>query len=217
MTYDDDELAAAALLLAYHESQAQADLPSMPGALERKLLAQGRAHASEVRYSTTKAAAVSVEASVQFLPSPASRVSGWVGWLAAAACVAFAVYQWRIASLRVEPPTLARSVPSLEARDASGAGVAELQAGPEGELMIRKLPANVAGEHYRVWTSTSASNEPVPAGSFACAEACSQRAVSGVLLPGTVQGLWITKNKATDAWTRPDEKVTIAEGHRASL
>ncbi len=217
MKYDDDELAEAALLLAYHESHDQPGAPSMPRALEQKLLEQGRAHASEVRYSTTKAAAVAVDPVAPAGPSKVSRIGGWTGWLAAAACFAFAVYEWRLSSLQTTVPVTARATPWLEARDATGREVAELGAGGEPEITVTSLPANVAGEHYRIWISTSAARSPAAAGSFVCTEACRQRVLTGALPKTGIQGLWITRNRTIDPWTSPDEKMTIAEGHHGTL
>ena len=229
MKYDDDELAEAALLLAYNEAEeAERPAPPMPAALEKKILAQGRSIASDVRYSTTKAGALALEAEER-PPEPAVPARAWIGWLAAAACFAFAVYQWRLTSLEREAMRSAASsslaaAPLVEARDPDGKLLAALYASPgsaAGEVRVARLPASVAGEEYRVWLSPGDARSAVPAGSFACAEECRQlvfsvsaagRAASLGSVDAT-RSLWLTRNKTSDPWSLEDLRPVIGEGH----
>jgi len=221
-TYDDDELAEAALLLGHHLThEMPAGAPAqMPAALEKKLLEQGRAIAAETRYTTTKAAAVALEAepepeNVREL-RPATSLRAWGGWFAAAAAVGALVYGLRH---RAPPPTPAAR-PDLVAVDARGVTVAEVSIrGASGvELVVHALAASAAGEHYRIWLSGAGPNEAAPAGSFRCTSGCDGQRFSGTWTKaGPIQSIWITRSKESEPWTLPERKLILAEAHRGTL
>jgi hypothetical protein len=238
MKYDDDELAEAALFLAAAgsatEARAETDavqgLPPIPASLEERLLLQGRAIAADVRFTTTKAAAMAleddVEGDVDSRPArsrwtaraSADRSRRWVGWLAAAACFAFAVYEWRSAAVdrraATPPPAPPPSVvvaegSTLKARTPQGDVVAVLSFAPgarAGEVVALALPPNLPGEHYRVWLSkTNDRAGAIPVGSFRCAEACRDRRFTTTESPELqldgVRGIWLTHDPETAPWT----------------
>lgn len=122
------------------------------------------------------------------------KVTSWVPWLAAAACFAFAIYEWRV-STRLPPPSFNASpgesaprppaaplapVPIVVVRDkVSNRAIADVvnvtcspaasTNGLRGEIHVRDLPLLKSDEHYRVWirsTSTPAVERVV--GSFSC-------------------------------------------------
>ena len=199
MKYDDDELAEAALLIAHTP-----DAGPMPAELEDRILGKAPAIATEVRFSTTKGAAVAVEAPTPIAERrPRSGMSAWVGWLAAAACFAFAVYEWRSATLRqgAAPVTAA---PTLELRDADGrvrGGVACDASGGECRLTVAELAPNAAGEHYRLWLSGSDAEHAIAVGAVTCATTCVERElrVPQARSLERVTAAWITHERADGA------------------
>jgi hypothetical protein len=229
MKYDDDELAQAALLLADAASHAKAH-ENLPDDLEERLLLQGRAVAADVRFTTTKAAAIAVDDDVEASPPSIRRLpvrprstAAWVGWLAAAACFAFAVYEWRSSNLErrtasERPAPAPSTAPALEARSPAGQVVALLAFAPgerSGEVTVRSLPPNQPGEHYRVWLAPRGRAAAIPAGSFRCAEACRDRRFATsesteLQLAGT-RGIWITHETETSPWAAaPDPARVVA-------
>jgi hypothetical protein len=198
MKYDDDELAEAALLIAHTP-----DAGPMPAELEERILGKAPAIATEVRFSTTKGAAVAVEAPTPIGEGrPRSGVSAWAGWLAAAACFAFAIYEWRSAGLRhgVEPARVT-ATQTLELRDPTGrvrGGVVCDADGSECRLTITELPTNADGEQYRLWLSGSDAERAVAVGALTCTAACVERELRVPQVPGLqrVNAAWITHERA---------------------
>ncbi len=193
MNYDDDELAEAALLLAYVDEGSP-----MPRALERKIIHDGRAVAATVRFTTTKAAAVTVLAASEPARARASGVRAWAGWLAVAACVAVLVYQWRVREL--ERGLASRPQPSaanVELSDERGpiASVQWDEARRVGQIVITRLAANERDERYVLWLSTSDVAHAVAVGSFVCESECRARAFSlhGADTSGRVKAAWLTR------------------------
>jgi len=192
MKYDDDELAEAALLLAH-----VAPDRAMPEALEAKIAAQGEAVAAEVRFSTTKAGAL-----VQPAAAPerqrATRLGsfGFAGWLAAAACFALVVYQWRSHAIEQESRRLAAATAGpaevgaiqIPLVDPRGVRIGEVryQASKRGHLVVAHLAPSSASEHYRLWLSESDAAHAVAVGAFVCLEA-SPRGPAETALEGSVE------------------------------
>lgn len=195
MKYDDDELAEAAILLGLVE---QTD--PLPVALRAKILERGRSAVAEARYTTTKAAALSLEHEAEPVRR-STNVAAWVGWLAAAACFAFGIYQWRASSLLHVGAARATSV----LRDSAGKemGTVSLDDTGRGELVVAALPANTPGEHYRVWISPRGAESRV-VGTFVCESPCTRRAFAlddvGVVDKGA---------RVSVARSRVDEPATV--------
>ena len=199
MKYDDDELAEAAILLALEEQN-----EPVPAALASTILAQGKAIAADVRFTTTKGAALSVEPEMEVKALRRPNVAAWVGWAAAAACFAFGVYEWRISSLsRGAPARSETASPSaLVVRDGAGAEIAAVvrEDADHGALRVVKLPANTAGEHYRLWLADGDASRARVVGTFDCATEC-QRVDFGVdkeSIPTRPTQAWITHNRADE-------------------
>lgn len=221
MRYDDDELAEAALLLAHHQfEEARRPAPAMPAALDRIPRSQD-AHADGAgprlrAISTTNAGALAIEVDGHAndeTSTPevrrgrdAKRASsrGW-GWLAAAACFAFAVYEWRSSMVEREARSRAAAsapvqeahsltpAPHVQARQGDGKLVADVRfvRSPSSssrvvELTIESIAANAPGEQYRVWLSPAegarAIDEASAVGAFVCADACERR-VFAITIP----------------------------------
>lgn len=225
MKYDGDELAEAALFLAQHD-----DATKMPAALEDKILAQGRTVASEVRFTTTKGAAVVLEEPLEE-PAPVRRsaVRTWGGWIAAAACFAFAVYEWRLHLIeRGEQgrasATADNSAPGERARPIAipissegGKRAGSLrwdEATTAWQITIEELAPVDRAEHYRVWVSPSDAAHAVPAGAFECARACRHEtfALRGSLPRGSVKRVWVTRNALADVASTLDGARIVGEG-----
>lgn len=268
MRYDDDELAEAALLLAHHQfEEARRPAPAMPAALDRiprspDAHADGAASPRLRAISTTHAGALAIEVDghanddtstpdVGRRGRDARRASSrsW-GWLAAAACFAFAVYEWRSSMVEREARTRAAAsqapvqeahnlapAPHVQARQGDGKLVADVRfvRSPSSssrvvELTIESIPANAAGEQYRVWLSPAegarAIDEASAVGAFVCADACERR-VFAITIPEddgkldrqgderASRSVWITRNRTGDPW-RLDAGLVVAEGHRGA-
>jgi hypothetical protein len=214
MKYDDDELAEAALLLAHAREEQE-----MPRGLERKLLAQGRAVASEVRFTTTKAAAVVVEEASDPLLRPRSIVRTWGGWFAAAACVAFLVFQWRTRAIEHETAKLTASVAStssvIDLKDHAGTVVGVVRwdsAAGLVRLTLAGLPSSASGEHYRLWLSSSDAAHASAAGAFSCADGCEGRVLDAAGRADVPRAAWLTRNAVGEVTALPEASRTIAEG-----
>jgi len=227
MKYDDEELAEAALLLASISSE---ELSSkMPRALEQKIIKGGRAITSEIRSSTTQAGVISLEALPEpSLPSLRRRSLAWVGWLAAAACIAIGVYRWRVASIESDLARTAASSeielrPTLELSSADGVTKLTLLAKGEnrgGRLQIVSLPTDLASQRLTLWVSRAGAETATPVGSFSCGGPndveCSRRALDftseGIAI-GEIRTAWVTKGDVP-AQIREGEANVVARGER---
>lgn len=233
MKYDEDELAEAALLLAHHDPASR-----MPADLEKKILAQAAVVASEIRFTTTKAAAIAVEEPLaEPVPIRGSLLRTWGGWIAAAACFAFAVYEWRIETLgRAAAERAASTASSPPPSDSSSTAVSDivLTAHPQGaaakrppvgrihwdratgawQLTVADLASNGSGEQYRVWVSASDIEHAVPVGAFACTDDCKERilGLGAPLTRDTMKKVWLTRNGITDVATVIEPESIVGEG-----
>jgi hypothetical protein len=219
MKYDDDELAEAALLLAHVEAD-----KAMPSALEKKIRERGEAAVAEVRFTTTKAAAVSVEPPPEPIPLRPSSTRTWAGWLAAAACVALVVYQWRSSAIERSLAARVVEVPGgspivLKSKD--GATVGEVRWDPEshaGALAIDDLRGSQSGSRFELWLSASDEAHAVGVGSFACLGACEP----GVFrfeerqAVGTPKRAWLVRAKEFEVASLADREQILAEGSDAT-
>ncbi len=209
MNYDDDELAEAALLLAHTDEAAK-----LPRALEQKLQLLGKKHAAEARYTTTKAAAVVVESPVVPLARPRSRLGSWAGWIAAAACFAVLVYQWRIRALEDEARLHGAGRPTrMILTDRAGQEAAVVVAEPSAafaHLELDTLPGDVPGTRYRLWTSSGAE-PPATIGDFTCDGGCTGHTFS---ISRTAENVWITRVGPDKAPGFPGDAGIVASGHR---
>lgn len=220
MKYDDEELAEAALLLAHVEPR------PMPRELRRKLEEQGQAMAVEVRFTTTKAAAV-VGPAPEPLPARASALRTWSGWLAAAACFAAFVYQWRVHALvgamdqgaairaAASARVTASAGESLAVRAPDGTTLALVKwdgAAREGRLSPQGLAPNGPGEHYVLWMSSGDASVAVPVGAFVCDAACAEKAFGPTAL-SSVAGAWLTRGPISEA-PALQNATAVGEGHR---
>lgn len=217
MKYDDEELALAAVLLAHEPGDAP-----MPEALERTILAQGRSFAADVRFSTTKAAAVAMTPPAA-VAKPRSFAREWGAWVAAAACFAFGVYEWRVSVLSHEAAE--RAVASARAalsstvlgQDPSGATRFSLRWSDEtrsGEVRVMGLPDSAPGERYALWLSSGEAADAVPVGSFTCRGDCAERPfevrASGEL--GPLRHAWLTIGTTGEPATTIEHERIVAEG-----
>jgi len=216
MKYDDEELAEAALLLAHVEPH------PMPRDLRRKLEEQALAMAAEVRFTTTKAAAVVGPAPE--LPSRASPLRTWSGWVAAAACFAALVYQWRVHAIeqgaRVSAAASANFAAGAEeplaVRAPDGSTLAVVSWDPrtrEGRISPRALAANTKGEHYVLWMSPGDVSVAVAVGAFVCDAACAEKAFGPTAL-SSVAGAWLTRGPLAEGPGALQSAVAVGEGHR---
>lgn len=213
----EEELAEAAVLLAHVESQA------MPPALERKIVAQSQAIASEIRFTTTRSAAVVMEAPE---PGPPARQPSafrtWGGWIAAAACFALAVYSWRREAIEREHAgrVPAAATTSIALHDRAGVVVARVRPAHDtepGELLVDALPPPGAGEEYRLWLSEGDASSAIAAGALVCADACADRVIA---LPGQpsmalFRDAWLTRERRGETVATPVPARVVAEGHGA--
>jgi hypothetical protein len=225
MKYDDEELAAAALLLAHVEPH------PMPRDLRRKLEVQGIAMASEVRFTTTKAAAVVGPAPERVGPH-GSSLRTWGGWLAAAACFAALVYQWRVHAIEqgarviaaASAPAAAGAGEPFDVRGADGSTLAVVSWDPvtrEGRISSRALAANARGEHYVLWMSPGDASRAVPVGAFACTDGtdgthtCAEKAFGPTTL-SSVASVWLTRGPIAEAPGALADAAAVGEGRRAA-
>lgn len=201
MTYEDEELAEAALLLATTQVDRK-----MPVSLERAILDRGSVVASEVRFSTTKAAALAVDEAHDEHEAPRAIVRRpsfarrWGGWLAAAACFSIVVYQWRVHTLaehaRLAAVQAARVIPV-----SNTAGVVVAEVDPRDALVtVRLLPANAPGERYELWLSPAGPDQAVAVGSFVCNGECRARsfALQRTASLSPMKRAFITQNPAAE-------------------
>jgi hypothetical protein len=210
MKYTDEEMAEAALLLA-HTDTAQA----MPPELESTLIDRARAVAQDVRFSTTKAGVVEVDAPVpnNVVPIGKSRTGAYMGWIAAAACFAFAIYEWRTHA--VESNKLA-SQPTPETSkllDGNGQSLAEMQVAKDGSGTMKVIHLK-PGQRYQLWTTTSDASHAVPMGSFACDPGCDGRELA--FGAGQRKWAWLTVVNGPEATPPTDSAVIVASGEIAA-
>lgn len=220
MKYDEDELAEAALLVAFQDTSR-----SMPAALEKKILAQGEAMVGEIRYSTTKGAAVSVEAEVEPIRPRRSALRTWGGWFAAAAGFALVVYQWRAHTLEREVAARAAatrsqgqevSLSGLDGTTIATVGWDVSRRG--GEIRISKVAPNGPGERYQLWLSASDAAHAVPAGAFSCDDSCTGRSFSFEGVPvDSLTGAFLTRSKLTDEASPSNPEQVVGQGQAGAL
>lgn len=208
MKYTDEEMAEAALML----SQTDTSQP-MPAALEATLLERSRTVASEMRFSTTKAGVVEIDAPVPSNVVPigrASRMGRNMGWIAAAACFAFAIYEWRAKSVEGSHNAAQPTEAASRLVDAQGQAVAEID-GDAKVMKVIHLPAK-PGQRYQLWTSTSDAAHAVAAGSFACEPpSCDGRELA--FAPGARPVFaWVTTVNGTEAGRPTDSSAIIGSG-----
>ncbi len=229
MMYDDTELAEAALLLAHVADEAHVTEQRLPATLQQKVLARGLEVAQRNRFTTTKAGAIALEVS-EVRPHPAAaRARTWAGWLAAAACVAIAVYGWRSRTLDREAEAraaAARATPAgstiMTLSSPTGAAVAEvtLAADDTGQLTITELASR--GAHYQLWLSATDRGHALPAGTFACEADCRGATFRFRSAGEPVHTAWLTRRTgdASAATTGPltsileSDVVAAAQGDR---
>lgn len=168
---NEDELAKAAVLLAH----APPDVP-LPRHLERRILQDSPP--ARPRTTTTQSAAVASGASA---PPRASLVRELAPWCLAAACFAFAVFEWRSAAVLGPPrdhgaasaPTAAQlSTPAGE----GGATVAWEPRSRTGSLRLQTHgPSFAPGpfEHRTVW-ARSVEGAALVLATQVCPGACAQ-------------------------------------------
>lgn len=211
----EEELAEAALLLAHVEAR------PMPEALERKIIAQSQAIASEIRFTTTRSAAVVVDTPVpEVVVHGRSALRTWGGWIAAAACFALAVYSWRREALEREHTARAAAAAAASTIflvDHHGQTLARVHLAHDaepGELIVDALPSPSAGEEYRLWLSPDDVTGAVAAGALACAEPCAGRvvAVPSRPLARSARAAWLTRETRGEASGSPAPSRVVAEG-----
>ncbi|MFO0738112.1 MAG: hypothetical protein U0270_19625 [Labilithrix sp.] len=217
MKYTDEEMAEAALLLA-HTDTAKA----LPPELESTIQDRARAVAQDMRFSTTKAGAIEVDAPVAPVIPIGGRssragasVGAYLGWIAAAACFAFAIYEWRThvstSTTAVQPPSATTS--SL--LDGKGQTIAELQIEKDGggKMKVVHLAAK-AGQRYQLWTTTTDASHAIPMGSFACEPpGCDGRELALAPSPsGRPTWAWLTVVNGTEAARPTDSAAIVASG-----
>ena len=209
MKYTDEEMAEAALLLSHTDTS-----KDLPTALQATLLDRGNVVAGEMRFSTTKAGVVEIDApTAPVIPiGRAARSGQYAGWLAAAACFAFAVYEWRARAVdgahTASQP--AEAAPS-KLLDANGQAVAEVAADAT-HFKVLHLPAK-AGQRYQIWTTTTDAAHAVAMGSFSCEPpGCDGRELG--LAPGPTRPTraWITTVNGTEAGRPTDSSAIIGTG-----
>jgi hypothetical protein len=213
MKYSDEEMAEAALLLA-HTDTAKA----LPPELESTIHDRGRAVAQDLRFSTTKAGAIAVEApaepsNVVSIGTRASRAGAWMGWIAAAACFAFAIYEWRTHAVDTGRIQAAQPAPTHALVDGKGQTIAELQIEKDGsgKMKVVHLPAK-PGERYQLWTTTSDATHAVAMGSFACEPSCDGRELAFTNASGRPTWAWLTIVNGTEAARPTDSAAIVASG-----
>ena len=229
MSYEDDELAEAALLLAHAAEDARAPGSRMPAALESKVLAAGIELVQKNRYSTTKAGAIVVDAPPEVAPLRRSSARAWSGWFAAAACVAVAVYAWRSTTLEREAreqhaAATARAdsrVTTLVLRTDAGAALADVVMAPDatGELVLGAVGSGAV--RFDLWLSAGDREHALPVGKLVCAADCQGTSFHFTTRGGPVRAVWLTRSAAGEgAETRalatiPEDDVVAAAGSAA--
>ena len=220
MKPDDDELAEAALLLAHLDP----DSAPMPDALKKKILREAAGVSSELRHSTTKAGAISIENVPPSPPSTRSFLRSWGGWIAAAACFAIVVYQWRVRNIEGQAsgravaaaPSALVETRTIALRRGAGA-LGELswsESTHTGTLTLTLAPASETGEQYQLWISDSDAGRAVSAGSFRCDPSCAQQSFASALPAeaGSVRRVWVTRAKSGESASPRDPSRVVAEG-----
>lgn len=223
MKYTDEEMAEAALLLA-HTDTAKA----LPPELESTIQDRARAVAQDMRFSTTKAGAIAVDApetlhtetksNVVSIGSRASRTGAYMGWLAAAACFAFAIYEWRThvvetgKSVATQPSAVPASTNSL--LDGKGQTIAAIEMEKDGGGKM-KVVHLTPGFRYQLWTTTSDATHATATGSFACdaPAGCDGRELAFAPSPaGRPTWAWLTTVNGTEAARPTDSAAIVASG-----
>ena len=203
MTYEDDELAEAALLLAHAAGDTRAPEGRMPPALAAKILEAGTEAVQKNRFSTTKAGAVAVDASPEVVPIRRSSARAWTGWFAAAACVAVAVYAWRSSTLEREARERAAAsartsqvVTALVLRDAAGGKVADVTVASDasGEITLGSVANGAA--RYDLWLSAGDREVARPAGKLACDADCNGKSFHFTTQSEPVRAVWLVRSAA---------------------
>ena len=229
MSYEDDELAEAALLLAHAAEDARAPGSRMPAALESKVLAAGIELVQKNRYSTTKAGAIVVDAPPEVVPLRRSSARAWSGWFAAAACVAVAVYAWRSTTLEREAreqhaAATARAdsrVTTLVLRTDAGAALADVVVATDstGEIVLGAVGSGAV--RFDLWLSAGDREHALPVGKLVCAADCQGKSFHFTTRGGPVRAVWLTRSAAGEgAETRalatiPEDDVVAAAGSAA--
>lgn len=217
MKYTDEEMAEAALLLA-HTDTAKA----LPPELESTIQDRGRAVAQDMRFSTTKAGAIAVEAppaaesNVVSIGSRASRTGAYLGWLAAAACFAFAIYEWRSHAIETgkSVATQPATVSTNALLDGKGQTIASMDVDRDGggKMRVVHLPP---GHRYQLWTTTSDATHATAMGSFACdaPAGCDGRELAFSATPaGRPTWAWLTTVNGTEAARPTDSAAIVGSG-----
>ncbi len=174
---NEDELAKAAILLAH----APPDAP-LPKHLERLILQN--APRPTARATTTRGAAVDLEGPVVRRPSLLRELGPWC---IAAACFAFAVFEWRSATLsraeRVQATAPTASYVTATLSSSAGVRGASLEwarAERTGTLRFEAVPERASAsryEHRAVW-ARSEEGHAVLLATLVCASPCSDSSLA---------------------------------------
>ena len=155
---DDDEEVKAAILLAHTPP----DVP-MPKELERLIARQA---VGAARHTTTRGAAVSTLPIARRTRRPSARELA--PWLVAAACLAFATFEWRSAVLiraeRAQAASIATPPASVKLQDHAGHTQAIVEWSPAqrtGILRLDELPRGSPGPCTREAWALSSDGAPV--------------------------------------------------------
>lgn len=168
---NDDEMAKAAVLLAH----APPDAP-MPKHLERRILQS--VSTPNVRATTTRSAVVELAAARP--TAPPSILRELAPWCLAAACFAFAVFEWRSASVLAPPPAASASAaPAIGLLTETGSQGATFAWGAAERTGSLRIDAQVSWqssapfERRSVWARSS-EGIAVALASQVCAGRCAQ-------------------------------------------
>ena len=205
MKYEKDEIAEAALRLASTKS-----VP-VPKSLEAKLRASAAEFGSEVRFSTTKGAAVGVD---NVIPLSAARAKTpvwvWAGWAAAAAVVFFIVHAWKAAPRFAAPVAEPTEWRLSNAAHETVATVARANEASRGTLAVHR---GVQGPgYYQVWVSDSGRERAVSVGYFQCSGSCEGQTFPVTLPAPPIRSIWLTHGENVTTELKA-ELAVVASGN----
>ncbi len=209
MKYDSDEISEAALLLATTKSAA------LPKSLEAELLKSADEFGSEVRFSTTKGAAVGMDNVIPMARARAKTPTWvWGAWAAAAAVIFVGVHSWKGAAstqAKLAAPVVEPSEWKLVngAREAV-ATVARADGARKGTLAV--LVPLRGPSRYQIWVSPSDREGAVSVGYFQCPESCKGQSFPLTLPIEPIRSLWLTQSDGVSSSLK-DELTVLATGN----